>query len=162
MVSAILINKVSVKRLSGLVHEVRHAVSVRLEKIQVRQRSVTVLQVLLALRLKRLAALSLYQGPAGLTFKVLVLSGACVCVQEHSSHVDLLSEDALADTVDHCITSFATSMITNTKLKTFYIVCKLKVNRPVRPTHVVPNSNPLGINVLFQEFPYHLNVNATL
>ena len=75
MVSGILINKVSVKRLSGLVHEVRHAVSVKLEKIQVRQRSVTVLQVLLALRLKRLAALSLYQGPAGLTFKVLVLSG---------------------------------------------------------------------------------------
>ena len=59
--------------------------------------------------------------------------------------MDLLSEDALADTVDHCITSFATSMIANAKLKTFYIVWKLKVNRPIRLTHVVPNSNPLGI-----------------
>ena len=43
MISAILIIKVSVKRLPGLAHEVRHAVSVRLENIQVRQRSVTVL-----------------------------------------------------------------------------------------------------------------------
>ena len=39
MVCAILINKVSVKCLPGLVHEVRHAVSVRLENIQVRHRS---------------------------------------------------------------------------------------------------------------------------
>ena len=39
MVYAILINKVSVKCLPGLVHEVRHAVSVRLENIQVRHRS---------------------------------------------------------------------------------------------------------------------------
>ena len=28
--------------------------------------------------------------------------------------------------------------------------------------NVVPNSNPLGIKLLFQEFPFHLNVNATL
>ena len=39
MVCAILINKVSVKLLLDLVLEVRHAVSVRLENTQVRQRS---------------------------------------------------------------------------------------------------------------------------
>ena len=39
MVSAIIINNVSVKRQPGLGNEVRHAVSVRLENIQVRQRS---------------------------------------------------------------------------------------------------------------------------
>ena len=39
MVCAILINKVSVKLLPGLVREVLHAVSVRLENNQVRQRS---------------------------------------------------------------------------------------------------------------------------
>ena len=28
--------------------------------------------------------------------------------------------------------------------------------------NVVPNSNPLGIKRFVSEFPYHLNVNATL
>ena len=39
MVCAILIDKFSVKRLPDLVHEVRHAVLVRLKDIKVRQRS---------------------------------------------------------------------------------------------------------------------------
>ena len=42
------------------------------------------------------------------------------------------------------------------------LVYKILENEAIAYAYPVPNSNPLGIKDLFQEFPYHLNVSAKL